>query len=140
MLEAALAEADSGLVPIDVKTLTVEIDRTLALWAVPDNWSETAPFYLEALADVPPDLVAVALRSLRRHRRWNTFPKPADLFAPIEDDLAQRRAERNRIAAALAKARREPPDSGPRVPPTEAEKRRVSRIVADITKSLSPRT
>jgi len=137
ILQAALAEADARLAPIDVKALTVQIERTLAIWPVPDDWAEKAWMYLEALEDVPSDLVETALRTLRLQRRWPTFPKPADLRAPIVVALAERRTESNKIAAALSKARRDPPEIVDRVPPTEADKQRVSEIVAEMCKNIT---
>ena len=136
LISAALAEAEANLEAMEVKALTVAVERTLALWTVPDNWDNVAGFYLEALEDVPADLVEVALKSLRQRRRWNNFPKPADLRVPIVDLLNARRVELNTIKTMLASAARERSAPQYRRPPTEAEKARVSDIVASIAKTL----
>jgi hypothetical protein len=73
--------------------LAVKLDATLAIWKLPDDWAAMAPFYIEALADVPADLVDIALKHVRLNCKW--FPKPAELRAPIERLLA----ERQRVAA-----------------------------------------
>ena len=82
------------LQPIDERELGVKLAQTLAIWPPPDNLAAIMPHYRMALADVPADLVDVALRHVALHSKW--FPKPAELREPIERLLDQRR---RRIAA-----------------------------------------
>ena len=72
----------------------MKLAQTLAIWPPPDNLAAIMPHYRMALADVPADLVDVALRHVALHSKW--FPKPAELREPIERLLDQRR---RRIAA-----------------------------------------
>src|SRR5262249_55279447 len=64
------------------------------------NLAQIMPAYLEALADVPPDLVEIALKHVRQNLKW--FPKPCELREPIAGVLEARRrahAGRQRRAA-----------------------------------------
>ena len=44
-----LAKWEPGIVPADQRQIAVLLEQTLALYGAPDNWDETAEFYLEAL-------------------------------------------------------------------------------------------
>ena len=96
--------------PIDERELGVKLAQTLAIWPPPDNLAAIMPHYRMALADVPADLVDVALRHVALHSKW--FPKPAELREPIERLLDQRRrrvtAQSERIAH-IAKQLAAPP-------------------------------
>lgn len=92
--------------PIDPKELTVKLAGTLELWKLPDNWPAVAEFYREALADVPADLVDLALQHCRRTLKW--FPKPCELREPIE-----RIWEERQRAYFARMERRTPPACGP---------------------------
>lgn len=98
------------LQPIDERELGVKLAQTLAIWPPPDNLAAIMPHYRMALADVPADLVDVALRHVALHSKW--FPKPAELREPIERLLDQRRrrvaAQSERIAH-IAKQLAAPP-------------------------------
>lgn len=78
----------------------MRLDSTLAIWPLPPNWAQIAPHYREALADVPADLVDMALRHVRLTSKW--LPKPSEIREPIARllELRQRahadRARRNR--------------------------------------------
>jgi hypothetical protein len=87
---AAIEDAKLHLQPIDLKQLAVELDRTLGLWTLPANWDEVAPYYVEALAEFPADLVQKALQHARFNRTF--FPKPAELRQPILDEMEQRKS------------------------------------------------
>lgn len=106
-LRTARQETDAALLPIDLKELTVLLDQTLALFEDrrPANWGHIAEFYLEALEDVPADLAREALRHVRRNVRF--FPKPADLRAPIVEELARRQHIRLRLRLAQMMANHE---------------------------------
>jgi hypothetical protein len=98
--------------PIEPKELAVKLVQTFAIWKLPDNWDAIAPFYREALADVPADLAEFALRHVRLTCKW--LPKPAELREPIAELLATRQrvhAERERRAAEGAA---QVPQPGPR--------------------------
>ncbi|HLH51734.1 MAG TPA: hypothetical protein VKV96_20515 [Roseiarcus sp.] len=100
-LPAAIEAASASIAPVDEKRLAVAIDETFSLLKLPAHWPKIARFYLEALADVPADLVAEALKSIRlSHRGYYDFPQPADLRAPIEKALSERRNLRAKMIAA----------------------------------------
>lgn len=60
------------------------------MFGVPDNWEKVAAFYLEAVEDIPEDLLEVALKHVRMNRKW--FPKPFEIREPILPELAKRKA------------------------------------------------
>lgn len=89
-LQPHSATLPKNLQPIDPKALAVKLAETLALWKVPDDWSAAkADWYREALADLPDDLVDLALRHARMNYKF--FPKPAELREPVQRILSQRR-------------------------------------------------
>lgn len=71
------------------------LEDTLALYGVPDNWEQTAKFYLEATEDIPEDLLAKSLKHIRMNLKW--FPKPCEIRNPIADDLLKRNANISKI-------------------------------------------
>lgn len=74
----------------------------------PRNWATAAPLYIEALADIPPELLAVAVKHAIMSNPY--FPKPAELRASIVDELSDYRRRRDEaIRAALPKPPEPPP-------------------------------
>ena len=107
-LRPHLPTLPANLRPIDPRELAVKLEATLAIWPLPDQWPVAAPYYREALADVPADLVDMALKHVRTHLKW--FPKPCELREPIERLLHQRQrfaAEQSRRQAEHAQQLRE---------------------------------
>lgn len=94
----------ANLRPIDERELGVKLAQTLALWPPPDNLAAVMPAYRMALADVPADLVDIALRHVMLNCKW--FPRPAEIREPIARLLEQRRRrhddERERRASLTA--------------------------------------
>ena len=74
-----IAKLRAALVPADQRLVAIALDRTMALWHTPDQWERTAEFYLEALADIPADLIEATLRELRMRHAWNNAPKRSSL-------------------------------------------------------------
>jgi hypothetical protein len=122
-LPEAITEIEALNDPIDDKVLAVLLAKSLKLWKLPEDWDDVAPFYREALADVPLDLVQSALKHLRLTLKW--FPKPCELRAPIEAELSHRRDLLRRIRTMALKARlgdvEEPVQRLARTPAQEAE-------------------
>lgn len=56
---------------------------------MPKNWTTAAPLYIEALSDIPPELLAVAVKQAIAGNPF--FPKPADLRASISEELSEHR-------------------------------------------------
>lgn len=77
--------------------------QTFKIWNPPDDFDDTAPFYREALEDVPLDLVHAALKHVRQTLKW--FPKPCELRAPIEAELRRRRDMLRRLRLMEQKVR-----------------------------------
>jgi hypothetical protein len=94
------------LKPSDPKALAVQLVQTLDLYGMPENWDRIAGFYLEALADVPADLIPATMKNVRMTCKW--FPKPSELRACIPDDARRRRLALARMRVALANAKPEP--------------------------------
>ena len=98
--------ARSFLAPTDPKALAVQLVQTLDLYGLPENWGRIAKFYLEALADVPADLVAETMRTARMTLKW--FPKPSELRDCIPEEARRRRLALARMRVALTNAKSEP--------------------------------
>lgn len=78
---------------------------TLELFGLPANWNEVAGFYLEAVADVPADLLALALKRVRLEVKW--FPKIPEIRAAIDAELSERKTAAFRLRLARQAAQRE---------------------------------
>ena len=89
----------TNLIPIEPRELAVRLAYTLAIW--PERAAALTDQYREALADVPADLVEIALRHVRQRCKWP--PTPAELREPIERLLT----ERQRRAADLERRARD---------------------------------
>lgn len=111
-LPGAIAAARAALDPMPVRDLMVVMVQTLRVWKLPEDWSEVAAFYREALEDVPADLVPVALKHCRLTLKW--FPKPAELREPIQLELRRRRGVLQRLETMQQRLDRD--GVGPRPP------------------------
>lgn len=78
---------------------------TLELFNLPANWNDVAGFYLEAVADVPADLLALALKRVRMEVKW--FPKIPEIRAAIDAELSERKTAAFRLRLAMRAAERE---------------------------------
>lgn len=93
--------------------------------------SDITGFYREALADVPADLLELAVDGTIRSWKWNRMPSPADLRQSISSELAQRTAAKNALERALWKAKMEakaPP--APKIKLTPEQQAQVDRYIA----------
>jgi hypothetical protein len=94
-----LALAESALRP----ALPDEIRLALMdLWSLdldfpPAAWALALPLYVEALSDLPLDLLRESIRGWMRTS--SKFPKPADLRGMVSEALDRRFAERDRLRA-----------------------------------------
>jgi len=134
-LPAAIAEARELLVPIAVDELMVLLAKTAKVWPLPADWDDTADFYVEALEDLPADLVHAALKHCRLTLKW--FPKPAEMREPIARELERRNTVLRRLLA--MKQRVELGDvEAPalRVVPTAEQKAEGEAIAAETRKVL----
>ncbi|WP_146255331.1 hypothetical protein [Azospirillum sp. TSA6c] len=98
----AIAQHEAALMPADIRAVAVELDRVLAVHGTPADWEGKVDDYLEAFEGVPLDLVQKACKNARLNLKF--FPKPAELRAPILDELAERRHALRRLRTAEVKA------------------------------------
>ena len=106
------------------RAVAVILKPLIDLHGEPRNWRTAAPLYIEALADIPPDLLAVAVKHAITSNPY--FPKPADLRAAIMDELSEyrRRQDAARKAFLMLPAADIPP-------PTEEQKAEVDALLAE---------
>ena len=67
----------------------------------------TAEFYLEALEDLPADLVEAALKQVRMTYRYPSMPKPADFRSAVVAELGRRQRQARKLEMAISRAGRE---------------------------------
>lgn len=88
-IEAERQKWLAATTPADLKTATVLLDETLELFhPLPPNWDKVAPFYVEAIEDLPLDLLQEALSHVRRTCVF--FPKPAEIRSSVAEKLRER--------------------------------------------------
>jgi len=111
--------------------VAVILKPLIDLHGEPRNWATSVPLYVEALADIPPELLAKAVRHAIVSNPF--FPKPADLRASIADELKHHRWQRERQKiAALPK----PPEPAP---PSPEDIEYVDGIVAKTLQIIAGR-
>jgi len=94
----------------------------------PRNWATAAPLYIEALSDIPPELLAIAVRHAISSNPY--FPKPADLRLSIADELREHRRRRDdEYRARLPKPAELPP-------PTEEDIAYVDALLAPMKAAM----
>lgn len=138
-LDGALTDANAALLPADYEAFNVIMDRLFSFaetFSVKDAGIRDAMrFYRETLDDVPPDLLAKAVdHTVRTYKYGHRLPPPGDLREVIQADLDERHSARRRIESAMCFGRC---DDEVRRAPTQAEKDRVAKIVAETKRSLS---
>jgi hypothetical protein len=113
------------------RAVAVLLKPLIDLHGKPRNWETAAALYVEALADIPPELLAKAVQHAIVSNPY--FPKPADLRASIADELGHYRwqRERERLAALPA-----PPEPSP---PTAAEVAEVDALVERALQAIAGR-
>lgn len=113
------------------RAIAVILKPLIDLHGMPKNWTTAAPLYIEALADIPLELLAVAVKHSIVSNPY--FPKPAELRACISDELADyRRRQHDRRLAQLPKPE-EP------APPTAEDIAYVDAIVGAALKGIAGR-
>ena len=98
-IEAAIARAKRALTPASPEQAAVLLEETLELYGAPKNWDQIAQFYLEAVSDMPLDLIRETLKQVRLNCKF--FPKPAEIREPIREEMARRKAALSRLKTAL---------------------------------------
>lgn len=114
------------------KAIAVILKPLIDLHGEPRNWATAAPLYMQALADIPPELLAVAVKHAITSNPF--FPKPADLRLSIVDELSDYRRRQNEARRALLP----PPPDVP--PPTPQEIAEVDALVANALRGMAVRS
>ena len=126
LLAAGLADAQAACAPAGEELALVALGRLfkfartfgIKMGAVDD----ATAFYLEALDDLPADLLVKAVdRIVRTYVYGHRLPPPGDLRASIRDELSRRHHARLQIRTALDLGRM----AAPRHAPSEAERARA---------------
>lgn len=124
-----LADAQKAIIPASRKEIAVKVADTFALWTLPENWDQTAKFYLEALEGLPSDLVDEALRQARMNCKW--LPKPAELREFVNKELLSRK----RYAHEVQKRAKEISDAKSTVAPDE--RKQVGALLGVLARALN---
>lgn len=126
---AIVAELEAALVPGDPERISREWGHTSRLWPAAEHPEEAMVFGMEALEDVPFDIVLGALKRLRQRCRY--FPRPAEIREAVDELLGPRKRALLKARAILAVASRGRcrPPAPHRSEPSEDEKARVSEVV-----------
>lgn len=95
-LAVALRAADATMMPADARAFAVAMDRLLGFavaFNIPMNAiEETVTEYQTALADLPADLLMLAVDRIRATYRWgNRMPFPSDISGAVRTELDARR-------------------------------------------------
>lgn len=81
------------------RAIAVILKPLIDLHGEPKNWATAARLYIDALEDIPPELLSKAVEYAVASNPF--FPKPADLRASIADELSEhRRREDEKFRAA----------------------------------------
>jgi hypothetical protein len=110
-ISRVIAAHDAALQPAPAEVFAVSVDRVFAFArtfniAVPDT-KAAVRFYRDGLADIPADLLDLAMRRAVDGWKWgNRLPMPADIKAQIAPELAARKLALARLKTAEMKARK----------------------------------
>jgi hypothetical protein len=88
--------------------------------------------YRDGLADLPADLLALAVKRTKGVHRWRTMPMPADLRATVEGELSRRHGALRRLKLARDVASRQRSHERP---VTDAESARVKAMMDDFRRN-----
>lgn len=91
--------------------MAVLLKPLLDLHGKPRNWPTAAPLYIDALSDIPPHLLRLAVKHAIASNPY--FPKPAELRASVAEELSLYRREREEARLAALPKLPEPPSPSP---------------------------
>jgi hypothetical protein len=90
--------------------------------------------YRDGLADLPADLLELAVKRTKGVHRWRTMPMPADLRATVEGELSRRHGALRRLKLARDTASRQSRHLRQR-PVTEDERERAAKLMEDFRRN-----
>jgi len=111
--------------------VAVILKPLIDLHGEPKNWATSAPLYVKALADIPPEILSIAVDHAIAFNPY--FPKPAELRASVLEELKGYR--RRRDEAALRASALPAPEPAP--PPSAEEKAYVDELMKTIRANLA---
>lgn len=127
-VQTALGQARRCLEVASEDELLVKLRESLSVFDLPENWDVQAKPYVDALRDLPADLVGRALDHVVRTYKFK-FPKPASIRESVEQELSDRHATVGRLEGILTIGKFKEPE---RAPKTDAEIAADSEMVAKV--------
>lgn len=129
---ATLAALESTLEPAPRALIVREVAELLAMYDPPKASIEVhTKGCVEALLDMPPDILREGLRRLKIERCYPSAPMPGDFRKACQEALSERTRA---VVKARVAALRYRPSQPRRREPTEAEKARVAELVAGVVR------
>ncbi len=110
--------------------MAVILKPLIDLHGEPRNWATAAPLYVEALADIPPQILSIAVKHAIAFNSF--FPKPAELRASVTGELANYRRRRDEAALRASAL----PEPEPAPPPSDEDKAYVENLVKGVVAAL----
>jgi hypothetical protein len=91
---STLSEHEARLAPAGARIVAAELTRLVVVWRInPQQWRDMSVHYLEALAELPADVLHSAVSQLvRTAKSGDYFPRPGDILELCRDDMANRHA------------------------------------------------
>ena len=104
-IEAHLTSFETTMACSTSEDVSGVLALAIDLYGPPSGWDENqAGLYLALLRDIPPDLLRYGMWvAIRDECDW--FPRPAQIRAPIREELSRRRQDYKRLEMALSLAR-----------------------------------
>jgi hypothetical protein len=101
-MESAVKMLSASLTSSTSAEIAVEFSKLIQMFRC-ENLEEVAPLYVEALAEIPPDLLKLATVRLLKSHKYPILPKPADFFEAIRPEVKSRQRDLQIISTALWK-------------------------------------
>ena len=121
-VHANLEAARAGTRAAGEMAIGKALAKLMTIFRTPDSWEDASDTYMDALADLPADLLDEGVRYCLKTCRY--FPRPAEIFAPIQGELDKRHATVRRLETMLAVAKWPEPE----IVVTQEEKERALKV------------
>lgn len=106
-VDGAIADVERMLIPAKPEDVAVVLGKTLVMWTPPKdlNLQDAMPLYVQALSDLPIDLLRAAMAKAAKNCEF--FPRPATIRDQVASEFSARRHTLSRLKAARGKAAHE---------------------------------